>query len=30
MEKVAWWLGRAAPDIALSRETKLGDADGRS
>jgi exodeoxyribonuclease-3 len=27
LEKVLWWLERAAPDILLLQETKLGDAD---
>ena len=27
LEKVAWWLDRAAPDVLLMQETKLGDAD---
>jgi exodeoxyribonuclease-3 len=27
MEKVEWWLDRAAPDVALLQETKLGDSD---
>ncbi len=27
MEKVEWWLERAAPDVALLQETKLGDSD---
>jgi exodeoxyribonuclease III len=27
LEKVRWWLGRAAPDVVLVQETKLGDAD---
>ena len=27
MEKVEWWLDRAAPDVALLQETKLGDGD---
>jgi len=27
LEKVRWWLGRAAPDVLLIQETKLADAD---
>lgn len=27
LEKVAWWLERAAPDVLLLQETKLADAD---
>ena len=27
LEKVAWWLGRAQPDVLLLQETKLTDAD---
>ena len=27
LEKVAWWLERAAPDVLLMQETKLADAD---
>jgi exodeoxyribonuclease-3 len=27
MEKVAWWLERARPDVLLIQETKLADAD---
>jgi exodeoxyribonuclease-3 len=27
MEKVAWWLERAKPDVLLMQETKLADAD---
>jgi exodeoxyribonuclease-3 len=27
MEKVEWWLERAAPDVLLIQETKLADAD---
>ncbi len=27
IEKVLWWLDRAAPDVLLLQETKLGDAD---
>jgi exodeoxyribonuclease III len=27
LEKVEWWLGRAAPDVLLLQETKLTDAD---
>ncbi len=27
LEKVEWWLERAAPDVLLMQETKLGDAD---
>ena len=27
LEKVAWWLDRARPDVLLLQETKLGDAD---
>ena len=27
LEKVEWWLDRAAPDILLIQETKLSDAD---
>jgi exodeoxyribonuclease-3 len=27
MEKVEWWLERAAPDVLLMQETKLADAD---
>jgi exodeoxyribonuclease-3 len=27
LEKVAWWLGRARPDVLLMQETKLTDAD---
>ena len=26
LEKVLWWLGRAAPDVLLMQETKLADA----
>ena len=26
LEKVTWWLERAAPDVLLMQETKLGDA----
>jgi exodeoxyribonuclease-3 len=26
LEKVTWWLKRAAPDVLLMQETKLGDA----
>ena len=27
LEKVAWWLDRAKPDVLLMQETKLTDAD---
>jgi exodeoxyribonuclease-3 len=27
LDKVLWWLGRAAPDVLLLQETKLADAD---
>ncbi|HVY45783.1 MAG TPA: endonuclease/exonuclease/phosphatase family protein, partial [Minicystis sp.] len=27
LEKVAWWIERAAPDVLLVQETKLADAD---
>jgi|SRR5581483_1965957 len=27
LEKVTWWLARAAPDVLLMQETKLADAD---
>jgi len=27
LEKVEWWLGRAAPDVLLMQETKLADQD---
>src|SRR5499426_627891 len=27
LEKVAWWLDRARPDVLLMQETKLTDAD---
>jgi exodeoxyribonuclease-3 len=27
LEKVEWWVGRAAPDVLLMQETKLADAD---
>jgi exodeoxyribonuclease III len=27
LEKVEWWLGRAAPDVLLMQETKLADAE---
>lgn len=27
LDKVTWWLERAAPDVLLLQETKLGDAD---
>jgi exodeoxyribonuclease-3 len=27
LEKVDWWLGRAAPDVLLMQETKLADDD---
>jgi exodeoxyribonuclease-3 len=27
LEKVLWWIGRAAPDVLLMQETKLSDAD---
>ncbi len=27
LEKIEWWLGRAAPDVLLMQETKLSDAD---
>jgi exodeoxyribonuclease III len=27
LEKVAWWLDRAEPDVLLMQETKLSDAD---
>ena len=27
LEKVEWWLGRAAPDVLLMQETKLADGD---
>jgi exodeoxyribonuclease-3 len=27
LEKVAWWLDRAKPDVLLMQETKLADAD---
>ena len=27
MDKVEWWLGRAAPDVLLMQETKLTDQD---
>src|SRR5215472_15594769 len=27
LEKVAWWIGRAKPDVLLMQETKLADAD---
>jgi exodeoxyribonuclease-3 len=27
LEKVEWWLARAAPDVLLMQETKLGDDD---
>lgn len=27
LEKLEWWIGRAAPDVVLMQETKLGDAD---
>ena len=27
LEKIEWWLDRAAPDILLMQETKLSDAD---
>ncbi len=27
LEKVEWWLARAAPDVLLLQETKLSDAD---
>src|ERR671919_2788914 len=27
LEKVAWWLERARPDVLLIQETKLADAD---
>ncbi|HEX6276767.1 MAG TPA: exodeoxyribonuclease III, partial [Polyangiaceae bacterium] len=29
-EKVTWWLERAAPDVLLMQETKLGDDDAPS
>ena len=27
LEKIEWWLERAAPDVLLMQETKLSDAD---
>ena len=27
LEKIEWWLDRAAPDVVLMQETKLSDAD---
>ena len=27
LDKVAWWIERARPDVLLMQETKLGDAD---
>src|ERR1051326_3688213 len=27
LEKVAWWLERAKPDVLMMQETKLSDAD---
>src|SRR5258708_23224959 len=27
LEKIEWWLDRAAPDVLLMQETKLSDAD---
>jgi exodeoxyribonuclease-3 len=27
LEKIEWWLARAAPDVLLMQETKLSDAD---
>lgn len=27
LEKLAWWVGRTAPDVLLLQETKLADAD---
>src|SRR5438094_504207 len=27
LEKVLWWLERAAPDVLLMQETKLADGD---
>ena len=27
LEKVEWWLDRAAPDVLLMQETKLSDSD---
>jgi exodeoxyribonuclease III len=27
LEKIEWWLGRAAPDVLMLQETKLTDAD---
>src|SRR5215831_580227 len=27
LEKVAWWIERARPDVLLMQETKLADAD---
>jgi len=27
LEKVAWWLGRARPDVLMMQETKLADAE---
>jgi exodeoxyribonuclease-3 len=30
LEKVEWWLDRAAPDVLLMQETKLADADAPS
>jgi exodeoxyribonuclease-3 len=27
LDKVAWWLGRARPDVLLMQETKLADAE---
>src|SRR5256712_6778539 len=27
LEKVVWWLDRAKPDVVLTQETKLSDAD---
>src|SRR5262245_56674865 len=27
LDKVAWWLARAKPDVLLMQETKLADAD---
>jgi exodeoxyribonuclease-3 len=27
LEKIEWWLNRAAPDVLLMQETKLSDAD---
>ena len=30
LDKVSWWLERAAPDVLLMQETKLADADAPS